>query len=282
MFKLKTFIQLFSVIFLIGNYSCKSHEEIINVATYNLRYNTPKDGENAWPNRKEKIVKMVTKYDFDVLGVQEVRADQAADLAIMFPQYIYFGIGRNDGVNGEQAGLMFKRDKFSEIGKGHFWLSPTPDTPSIGWDASVNRIAVWAILKEKKTGKEFLFLATHLDHLGKTARFESAKLLKDRAISLAGNRPLFCVADYNATPEQNSIQEMKTIFLDSFEVSEAKPTGPDATLNLFDTQKPMTMRIDYIFINNKVKVKSYATLDDIIEGNYPSDHCPIMIEAILK
>ncbi len=27
----------------------------INVATYNLRYNTPNDGVNAWPNRKEMV-----------------------------------------------------------------------------------------------------------------------------------------------------------------------------------------------------------------------------------
>ena len=280
--KNNTLIYLLLSVVLLGNYSCKSKKETMNVATYNLRYNTPKDGENAWPNRKNKIIQMVTKYKFDVFGVQEVRTDQATDLAAMFPDYTYFGIGRNDGVAGEQAGLMYRKDRFTELDRGHFWLSPTPNIPSIGWDASVNRVAVWVKLKDKNTNKEFFFLSTHLDHLGKIARYESAKLLIERVKKLAGDKPLFCVADYNAKPEENSIQEMKKAFLDPYDISQTKPTGPAGTLNLFDTKTPISMRIDYMFVNDKVTVKSYATLDDIIDGNYPSDHCPIMMEVVLK
>lgn len=281
MTKIRIYIPFLLLISLVLH-SCKSKQESMTVATYNLRYNTPKDGVNAWPNRKEKIISIITKYGFDVFGVQEVRPDQATDLVVMFPDYEYYGIGRNDGVEGEQAGLMYRKSRFEETGRGKFWLSPTPDVPSIGWDASVNRVAVWVKLKDKKTKKEFFFLSSHLDHMGKISRLESAKLLIEQIAKLAKDKPVFCVADYNAKPEENSICEMKSVFQDPYDISETEPAGPIGTLNLFDVKRNLTMRIDYIFVNEKVLVKSYKTIDDIIDGNYPSDHCPIMINAVLK
>ena len=41
-----------------------------------------------------------------------------------------------------------------------------------GWDAACERVATWAIFKDKKSGKEFFFLNTHLDHMGQVARHE--------------------------------------------------------------------------------------------------------------
>ena len=38
----------------------------MKVATYNLRMDTEKDGQNAWPNRKELVKELIVKYDFDI------------------------------------------------------------------------------------------------------------------------------------------------------------------------------------------------------------------------
>ena len=46
-----------------------------------------------------------------------------------------------------------------------------------GWDAACERVATWAIFKDKKSGKEFFFLNTHLDHMGQVARHEGASLV---------------------------------------------------------------------------------------------------------
>ena len=37
-----------------------SYGQHINLMTYNIRYDNPKDGENAWPNRKETLLNQIT------------------------------------------------------------------------------------------------------------------------------------------------------------------------------------------------------------------------------
>ena len=43
----------------------------LNVATFNLRMDTEKDGVNAWPNRKEMVKGLIRFHDFDIFGTQE-------------------------------------------------------------------------------------------------------------------------------------------------------------------------------------------------------------------
>ncbi len=53
----------------------------ITVASYNLRYNTPNDGVNAWPNRKENVKALIRYHEFDLFGTQEVLRGQLEDVA---------------------------------------------------------------------------------------------------------------------------------------------------------------------------------------------------------
>src|SRR3546814_18126337 len=74
--------------------------------------------------------------------------------------------------------LGYRPDRFSLLGSGTFWLSPTPDTPSKGWDAALPRIATWARLKDRSAAQNFLVVNTHFDHIGEVARVESAKMIR--------------------------------------------------------------------------------------------------------
>lgn len=53
---------------------------------------------------------------------------------------------------------------------GTWWLSQTPDVPSVGWDAKYPRTATWVLLRDTRNGKDFYFVNTHLDHKGVDAR----------------------------------------------------------------------------------------------------------------
>ena len=150
----------------------------INVATYNLRYNTPKDGINAWPERKEMVESLIRYHDFDLFGVQEALRGQLNDLLAM-KDFSFVGKGRDDGKEaGEHSAIFYKKDRFQVLQTGDFWLSETPDKPSLGWDATCcNRICSWAKFKDLQSGKEFFFFSVHFDHQGVEARRQSGKLM---------------------------------------------------------------------------------------------------------
>ncbi|HNU60250.1 MAG TPA: hypothetical protein PKI08_09915 [Aquaticitalea sp.] len=70
---------------------------------------------------------------------------------------------------------------------------------------------------------------------------------------------------------------------DSKEISLMEPFGPEGTFNNFEFHKPVTTRIDYIFVSKgKITIDKYAVLSDNIDLKYPSDHLPILIEAKLN
>ena len=116
-----------------------------NVATYNLRLNTPDDGPNAWPLRKGAVRELIRYHEIDLLGTQEGFIGQIEDLLAM-PGFAYVGVGRDDGRRGgEHSAILYRTARFALLDHGDFWLSETPDVPGKGWDARCcNRIASWA------------------------------------------------------------------------------------------------------------------------------------------
>lgn len=252
------------------------------IATYNLRFNNPNDGINAWPNRKEDVKALIRFHDFDIFGTEEGLIDQIRDLAEM-SEYAYTGKGRDDGKEaGEHSAIFYKKDRFKLLASGDFWLSETPEVPGKGWDAKCcNRICSWGKFKDLRTKKQFYFFCAHFDHQGVVAREESGKLMVKKIREIAGNSPVISVGDFNSTPETVQIKEMQTILRDSYQVTETPPYGPVGTFNAFKFNAPLKHRIDYIFVSPGIRVLKYGVLTDSKEQRYPSDHQPVMIQAIL-
>lgn len=255
----------------------------INVATYNLRYNNPQDGVNAWPQRKEAVKALIRYHEFDLFGTQEGLAGQIEDLAEM-REYAHVGVGRDDGKQaGEHSAIFYKKSRFTLTQHGDFWLSPTPDRPSLGWDAKCcKRIASWAKLRDGQRGKSFFVFSVHFDHQGIVARRESAKLMLQKIAEIAGDGPVICLGDFNSTPETEQIATMQGALRDAYQVSAAPPYGPVGTFNNFKLDAAMTERIDYIFVNRSVKVLRYAVLSDSVDRRYPSDHHPVVARILLE
>ncbi|MEJ2617491.1 MAG: hypothetical protein P8Z35_21235 [Ignavibacteriaceae bacterium] len=66
----RLFILLLPLIFMRGNYLSESPTEL-KVMTFNIRYDNPDDGENAWHVRKQYIPEIIKKNKVDFLGIQE-------------------------------------------------------------------------------------------------------------------------------------------------------------------------------------------------------------------
>ena len=130
----------------------------ICIMTYNIRLSAD-DGVNKWTNRSADNIKMLEYYSPDLIGMQEVRPDQLADLNANLSSYGHVGAGRDDGKNeGEHCPIFYKKNRFVLIKSGNFALSENPNVYGVkGWDASYPRIATWAILKDRKTGKKIAY-----------------------------------------------------------------------------------------------------------------------------
>ena len=260
-----------------------AQKNTINVASYNLRYNTPNDGVNAWPNRKENVKGLIRFHEFDIFGVQEALIGQLKDVAEL-TEYTFYGKGRDDGKEGgEHSAIFYKKDRFKALQSGDFWLSETPDKPGKGWDATCcNRIASWVKFQDLLSKKEFYFFNVHFDHQGVEARRQSGHLMVKKISEIAGKSSVILTGDFNSTPETEQIKTIQGLLNDSHEVTKQPPYGPQGTFNSFKFDAPMDKRIDYIFVSKNIDVLKYGVLTDAREQRYPSDHQPVLIKIEIR
>ena len=275
--------NLLTAFFLLISFSLFSQQ--INVVTFNIRFNTENDGINAWPNRIEMATGLLKFHEADLFGLQEALHGQILDVQKNMPGFEWFGVGRDDGEKGgEFSPVFYNKSKFILIESGTFWLSETPEKPSKGWDAALNRVVTWGKFKSKVTGKMFYYYNTHFDHRGDEARKKSAELIIKKIREMAGNSgyPVILTGDFNLTPETEGIANIRKYLRDSREITVAPPYGPVGTFNSFDWNAPMKDRIDYVFVNEMVDVLKYAALTDSKEMRWPSDHLPVFAKIQLK
>jgi len=247
----------------------------INIITYNIRLNLASDGINAWPNRKDNVKALVKFYDTDILCVQEALPEQF-DALLENSNFDVVGVGREDGQRkGEFSAVYFDKTRFVKKDGGTFWLSETPNVPSKGWDAALNRVCSWVKLYDKVNKKEFIVFNTHYDHIGVKARIESAKLIKQKIQEIAPALPVVFTGDLNVTPETEAIATIKSFLVDAKDITVEAPYGPFGTFNAFDFNSDLKNRIDYIFVNKGFKVQKFAVLTDSKDKRYYSDHLPV-------
>ena len=251
-----------------------------NIMTYNIRMNTPDDGVNAWPLRKDNVAGLIKFHQADLFGIQEALILQMNDLKASLPEFDSYGVGRDDGKEaGEHMTIFFRKSRFEKLDAGTLWLSPTPDKPGLGWDAVCNRTCTWIKLKDKETKKVFYHFNTHFDHRGKVAREESAKLiLKFMGEINKENLPMLLTGDFNSTKEAPPIQQILKVLFDTRDKCQTPPYGPPHTSGGFAVKEPRNT-IDYIFINQKVKVLRHGVLSDSSGLYFPSDHLPVLAEV---
>ena len=160
---------------------------------------------------------------------------------------------------------------------GTFWLSETPEKPSMGWDAACYRTATWALMKDKKTGKKFYFVNTHLDHKGKEAQKNGLKLIVDRidAINPQGY-PMVLTGDFNMTPDNTNLAELDSRMQSVRKI--AQKTDNHDTFNGWGKGKGV---IDYIYVSGFSLCPEYQTITKkYADRKFVSDHYPISATLI--
>ena len=261
--------------------------ETLNVLCFNLRYNNPADGRNAWPNRKELAAKVFTDHAVDFAGLQEALAGQIDDLQKLLPDFAWTGVGRDDGqTKGEYAPIFYRKDRFALEKKGTFWLSETPDVVgSKSWDAALPRIATWGVFRDVNSGHELFVINTHFDHRGKEARRQSAKLLIERIVALSGKLPVILTGDFNSAESSSAIQTLtadeRLKLTNSERISKEPHVGGAVSFNGFGKEESEDKVIDFVLVGPGVEVKSHGFFRIVEDGLYVSDHWPVVSQLVV-
>ncbi len=233
-------------------------------------------GKNHWCLRQRLVKEIIKKYNPDVFGLQESHYGWMKYISKAFSGvYSYVGVGKDDGiVKGEFSPVFYDTNKYELLNKGDFWLSETPEKAGLGWDAVENRICSYAVLRDKVNDVVTVCFNTHLDHIGTTAMLESAKLIVKKAKEFSDSR-IVITGDFNVTPDS----DVYKLFMDNgFKDSRAVADSADS-INSFHGYSGKSKMIDFILIKNIEKVFSVETVTDKINGQYPSDHFPVLADV---
>ncbi len=232
--------------------------------SYNIRYKNNDDSiqGNVWSERCRVICDQINWEQPDIFGTQECLIQQLKDLKQRLDNYDYIGIARDDGKeSGEHSAIFYKKERFEKVNDGNFWLSETPDRPGLGWDAVCTRICTWGKFRDRRTGFCFCFFNLHMDHVGVTARRESAKLVIKKIKDIAEDAPVILTGDFNVdqTDEIYRIFTESGILKDSYESAQLR-FAENGTYNAFKTDAKTNSRIDHIFVSPGFEVSHYCVL----------------------
>ncbi len=253
----------------------------VNVMSFNIRYGSANDGENAWPARQQFVIDTIRANDPDIIGLQEVLEFQARQLRAALPEYEFVGVGRDDGVDqGEFVPIMYRSKLFELVDVGHLWLSEHADRPGVkGWDAACPRMLTWVRLGFKRHPLNSIYVVnTHFDHVGKQARLESAKILRQMTDSLGG-KPVLVMGDFNCGPGSPPYQVLTGDRRNLAELHDPHavlglPEQNAGTFNGFEGTQTGP-RIDWILYNRRFQPLRSNIDRRSFDGRYPSDHFPI-------
>lgn len=246
-----------------------------------------------WSSRLPQVAEALERLDSDLLGIQEARPDQFADIRETLTGYEWYGRGREGGEDSQATPVAWRSDRFELRETGTFWLSPTPEESSVGWDARVPRVANWASLTDGETGTDVWFCNAHVSYVDAKTRRNSAELLRSRAAARAadGETPVLAV-DLNAAADTPSYRTLTGRSVDGDDgesddgetegdgpVADARRVAPEESVEgpaetYHGFAEEATKRYDYVFTSRSADVVGYRTLG-VPEDGYRSDHLPV-------
>lgn len=256
----------------------------LSVMSYNIRMGEAKDGSNSWQYRYPATGMMLKDQMPDVLGIQEAYDYQVRFIEESFPEYKCIGVGREDGRSkGEHMSIFYRKKAVKLCRWGTYWLSDTPDVPSLGWDARCKRTATWALFKDKRSGRFFYMVNTHLDHIGVEARARGLELIMDRIAAMnKEGYPLVVTGDFNMNRSHPSMSGIAARMKNAREC--AIVTDDVVSFNgwgKFPDGRDSSKAIDFIWYSGFGSCMEFHTVTETyFDRKFISDHYPIKAKLL--
>ena len=235
------------------------------------------------PQRTGIGVRQILEVMPDSLGIQEATAEWMKALKSKLTLYDWVGIEREKGEpadkSGESCPIFYLKAKYTLVDHGDFWLSETPGEPSYGPGAACRRICTWARLKDKSTGKEYVHVNTHFDHVSEDARVFGANAVTDFIKANFTDVPVVFTADINTFEGLEAYSTLTSVFDDTRKT--ARNCEYYGTFHACSPETHADYTIDFVLCPQGAEVKEYRTVTKGVDGRFVSDHFPIYADIVL-
>ena len=274
-------------------------EGVHRFATFNIRYCNPSNGDagdRLWANRKSVVGRIVTDYDFDIVGMEEVLGNnrdpqsgksQLQDLRDMLPGYADWAVER-EGRQYEHNVIFYKREKYELLDKGLFYLNEHPETPGPGWvgtEEQLPRALGWAHLRDKASGRDFFFAVVHTNYGASKSGIESCKLIGQRMSEIAGQKPVVLVGDFNMRRNDHAEawRGVASCLTDAALCTKTSCVPRGEITHTASNWLPAThpgckgSEFDYVFFKRMIPLSRHIITEDYGRSIAPSDHFPLLV-----
>ena len=255
----------------------------IEIIAFNLRYDKPDQGNNAWNVRKEAVAAIIKKHKPDAIGTQEGKGHQISDLLGLLPEYSSLGGDRTGTGSDERCAILYRKERLVCLSAEDFWLSETPDTPGSitpSWGNNLPRMATMALFQVVGEGRKITVVNTHLDYKSKLAREKGAKLICDRLSNFNSDESfLFVTGDFNAEPNSTARKSFLQPLNGGIKLQDATADlGSKERKTYNDFSDRAFAAIDTIYYDSRLKLQRVEIDRSRVDGILPSDHFPVVAE----
>ena len=221
----------------------------------------------------------------DSFGLQEATNVWMVALDERLTMYDWVGIERENGGSptngGESCPIFYLRSKFKLLDSGNFWLSETPDVPSVGPGAECKRICTWAKLKNRKTGEVYVHVNTHFDHVSEEARVQGALIVNRFIEENFSDVPVVFTADMNTSDKGEAYATMTK------DLTDTRLAAKDCvSYGTFHGGQDPSLKadyyIDFVLCSDNFDVAAYRTVTKGFNNRFTSDHFPIYADLKLR
>lgn len=215
----------------------------------------------------------------DSFGLQECTNVWLVGLDERLVMYDWVGVDANTGGDllhnhGTGNPIFYLKEKYALLDSGTFWLSDTPDIPSRGPGAACIRACTWAKLQNRLTGKTYVHVNTHFDHVSEEARVLGAEIVNRYIEEHFADVPVVFTADMNTTEKGEAYATMTQHLTDTrLSAGDSVPYGTFHGGK--DPAKKADYYIDFVLCSDDFSAEAYRTVTKGFNDRFTSDHFPI-------
>ena len=255
----------------------------MKIVTFNVRFDKPDPGNNAWVWRRPVIAQLLAQWDADLIGTQEGKAHQLLDLHRRLSNYQSVGVDRQGNGLSEYCAIFYDQQRWQCLQQGDFWLSETPKmvgSITSEWKNPVPRMVSWGIFSNNTHTKPIIIFNTHLDYQSQQARELSAKLIGDRLSQFNADQYLFIVTgDFNAEPESLARKTLLQPLTNGVKLYDAlADVDLEEQMSYHEFTGKGFAAVDTIYYDSRLNLHQVSVDRTQIDHVWPSDHFPVIAQ----
>lgn len=252
-------------------------EHDVSILSQNLRNGSldKDDEDNTYSQRFGRIFSLLNTYDSDIKCFQECTFTWKCFLTVALNPLEYECISQKNS-KGLRNPIYIKKSKFDVLDSGNFEISEEYYDKKN--KLQENRIATWAKVKDKETGKTMVIVNTHLP-LDKQRQLECGQQIKEFCEQQGADGHII-TGDFNYDSKGNkdAYNYMTSNGLKDMAIaSDKEGIQGDTGITFNDYGNPdKQKRIDFFFGSDSLNSDMYTVIDDKFDGKYASDHYGIL------